>query len=756
MTQPLTQTIGYPRIGKAREMKRAVEGYWKGKVEADELLATMRQVEEAGWHAQLEAGVDRIGVGDATLYDHVADWAIRTGLVAGRFQPFQGLDRTFAMARGAPDVPALELTKWFDTNYHYLVPEVDADTTPTADYADFIETVRRAQSLLGERAVPIVLGPVTLLRLARLEQPLEQVLDAMLPIYRDLLAELNDLGVQEVQLHEPALVLGDATEHEAHYRRAYEALAGAGPAINLVTYFDDPGETLPFVLDLPVEIVSLDFTRGRTLPALRQVNWPAGKTLAAGIIDGRSVWQSRPSKLLPLIDELRKLAPQLRIGPSSSLQFVPYEAARETHLPEELRSALAFAEEKLREVVLFGRALAGEDVNAETQVLDESWARFRAFAPDEPEVQEKLDRLAEGDFERAQPYRQRRGQQISLPPFPTTTIGSFPQTTAVRKLRASFKRGEITEAEYQAGVDAWIGYTIGVQEGMGLDVLVHGEFERSDMVEYFAEKLHGFAFTQDGWVQSYGSRYVRPPIIYADVVRPGPMTVREFQVAQSFTEKPVKGMLTGPVTILNWSYPRIDIPRQEIAYQIALALQEEIVDLEAAGALVVQVDEPALREGLPFKPDRWDEYLSWAVDAFRLATARAEPQTQVHTHMCYAEFGDVLGAIDRLNADVISIENARSGDETLRELAAYGYEREVGPGVYDVHSPVVPDREQVKAKLRTFLRHLEPGQVWVNPDCGLKTRGWGEVIPALTHITEAVNELRRELEAEKQPAAATD
>ncbi len=755
MAKVLTQTPGYPRIGKNREMKRALEAYWKGNLEPEALLETYRQVEAEAWQAQAAAGIHRVGVGDATLYDHVLDWALRFGLVAPRFRDLKGLDRYFAMARGRPGIPALELTKWFDTNYHYLVPEVDANLQPEPDFADFLDSVRRAREVLGERAVPIVLGPVTLLRLSRLETGLEEVLEGLLPLYDELLRRLQELGVPEVQMHEPALVLDDAPDLRAAYERVYEALAAVGLPLNLVVYFDDPGDTYPWLVNLPVQTLSLDFTRGRTLDLLREHGWPAEKTLAAGVVDGRSVWRIRPGEVQSLLGEFQGLVPDLRLSASCSLQFVPYEAARETVLPEPLRRVLAFAEEKLGELTLLAQSLSDEGGDSELRQIEAAWAAFRDFAPAEPEVQRRLANLTPQDFQRDLPYEARRPRQIQTPPLATTTIGSFPQTRDIRRLRARFKRGETDQATYQAGIDAWIAYTIGVQDGIGLDVLVHGEFERSDMVEYFAQKMKGFAFTEHAWVQSYGSRYVRPPIIYADVVRTGPMTVREFQVAQSFTQKPVKGMLTGPVTILNWSYPRTDISRRDIAFQIALALREEIADLETAGARVVQVDEPALREGLPFKRERWEEYLTWAVDAFRLATGGAKPETQIHTHMCYAEFGDILPAIDRMDADVISIENARSGDETLRELAEYGYRREVGPGVYDVHSPVVPPTDQVRAKLETFLRHLDPAQVWVNPDCGLKTRAWEEVIPALTNIVAAVRALRQELE-EREAAPAGD
>jgi 5-methyltetrahydropteroyltriglutamate--homocysteine methyltransferase len=743
MSSIQTQTVGYPRIGPNREIKRSLEGYWKGEVQARELLQTQKNIEEGNWQRQLAAGIDCIGVGDSTLYDHVLDWSIRFGLIPARFRPLDGLDQYFAMARGAEGIPALELTKWFDTNYHYLVPEIEADAKPSLAIESYLETIQRARSTLGERAVPIVLGPLTLLALSRIDGEIAPVLAKLRPLYVQLLAELKALGIQEVQLHEPALILDQAAALKPLYESTYAALAEIGLRLNLVTYFDDVGDAFGWIQRLPVQIITLDFTRGQSDRLLGDSVWPQGVTLAAGLIDGRNIWRMQATGVL---EEARKLAGRadLRVSTSCSLQFVPYTVEAEAELPGPLAGVLAFAEEKLDELALIGRALNGDEIADDLSDLQGRWKTYREFAPRDRELAGRIESLDEVDFNRELAFDERRQHQIKLPLFPTTTIGSFPQTRQIRRLRSAFKRGEISADQYRDRIDAWIAYTIGVQEGLGLDVLVHGEFERSDMVEYFAEKLTGFAFTRKGWVQSYGSRYVRPPIIYADVTRPEPMTVREFERAQSFTSKPVKGMLTGPITILNWSFPRLDIPKREIALQLALALRDEIDDLQSAGARVIQVDEPALREGLPFKQDRWQKYLSWAIDSFRLATGGAAPKTQIHTHMCYAEFGDVLGAIDRLNADVISIENARSDDETLRELADYGYEREVGPGVYDVHSPVVPDTDQVAEKLRAFRQHLNPERIWVNPDCGLKTRGWKEVIPSLENLVRAAKRVRAE------------
>ncbi|MBC1237096.1 MULTISPECIES: 5-methyltetrahydropteroyltriglutamate--homocysteine S-methyltransferase [Nostoc] len=740
-----TATLGYPRIGKNREVKKALEAFWSGNLESESLLQTVRKVEESNWKSQLEAGIDHIGIGDTTLYDHVLDWTFRFGLIPERFQQLSGLERYFTMARGKEGIPALEMTKWFDTNYHYLVPEIAEQTLPS-DFSDFLERVSRAQKILGKRAIPIVLGPCTLLRLSKLSLNIQQAISKLIPLYINLLTELKNLGVEEVQIHEPALVLGDTNSCKSHFKTVYQSLSLVEIPLHLVTYFDDLGETYPWVMELPVSAISLDFTRGRNLELIKTYGFPANKRLGAGIIDARNIWQIRSEKVIPILQEIVETlhGTSIHIQPSASLQFVPYDAKREKRLPSPLRNVLSFAEQKLQEVVFLARTIIGENTKIEQEIIETSWNKFEEFNPANQSVEERLKTLKTDDFQRSLSYGLRLDSQISLPLFPTTTIGSFPQTSEVRQLRMRYKRGELSQSEYETAIDVQIAESIKLQEELGLDVLVHGEFERTDMVEFFGQQLSGFAFTENGWVQSYGSRYVRPPIIYGDVVRTAPMTVREFKVAQSLTEKPVKGMLTAPVTILNWSYPRIDISRSEQAFQIALALRDEVADLEAAGAKVIQVDEPALREGLPLKVERWNEYLSWAVDAFRLATAIAQPQTQIHTHMCYCEFGDIIKDIERLDADVISIENSRSNNQTLREITEGGYSHQVGNGVYDIHSPVVPTTEQILQQLRTGIANLPVKQIWVNPDCGLKTRRWSEVIPALKNMVEATKVLREE------------
>lgn len=740
-----TATLGYPRIGKSRELKKALEAFWGGKSDAETLIQTRHEVEFKNWEAQRKAGIDRIGIGDMSLYDHVLDWSIRLGIIPERFASFTGLERYLAMARGKDGIPALEMTKWFDTNYHYLVPEIP-ETLQPADFSDFLETVHRAQTLLGEHAIPIILGPITLLRLSRFEMNQEEAGKKLSERYFLLLQELKKMNIPEVQIHEPALVLGDAANFKPLYQSTYQSFSQIGLPIHLVTYFDDLGDTYPWVMELPVAGISLDFTRGRNLELLQQHGFPADKELGVGIIDARNIWKIRPDSILSTLEAISRITTNFRIQPSASLQFVPYDTQLETKLPEPLLQVLSFAEQKLEELRLLANYLNGNpEADKSLEVIRSQWQTFAQFSPVNQAVKERLQNLTVKDFERALPYEQRQKRQPVLPPFPTTTIGSFPQTTEVRQLRVKLKRGEITQAEYEAAIDAEIAKCIKFQEEAGLDVLVHGEFERTDMVEFFGQQLSGFAFTEHGWVQSYGSRCVRPPIIYGDVARSKPMTVREFKVAQSLTNKIVKGMLTGPVTMINWSFTRTDIPRSEQAMQIALALRDEVADLEAAGAKIVQIDEPALREGLPLKPERWDEYLSWAVDAFRLAAGIAKPETQIHTHMCYSEFGDIIGHIERLDADVLSIENSRSNNETLFEITDAGYKRQVGNGVYDVHSPAVPTTEQMVQQLKTGVANLPVQQIWVNPDCGLKTRRWEEVIPSLKNMVEAAKILRQEV-----------
>ncbi len=736
----LTATLGYPRIGKNRELKKALEAFWSNKSDKATLQQTLQEVMLTNWHSQLNAGIDRIGIGDTSLYDLVLDWTVRLGLIPQRFQHLTGLELYFAMARGREGIPALEMTKWFDTNYHYLVPEIAEDMRPRANFADFLAVVEHAQTVLGQKAVPIILSPVTLLCLSRVEGDFMTHLQRLLPLYSELLNQLAVRGISEVQFHEPILVTSQGEGMREAINATYSHLAGL--PIHVMTYFDDLGNTYPWVMELPVAGIGLDFTRGRNLELLQTNGFPSDKELGVGLVDSRNVWKIRPQRVISTLEAIQKVTGNLRIQPSASLQFVPYSAQRETNLPEPLRHVLSFAEEKLEEVVLLAHGV--EDLADKLASIETQWQAFAQFSPANPVVWERLRQITPQTLERSLPYEERQHLQPQLPPLPTTTIGSFPQTPEVRQLRVKLKRGEITQAEYEAAIDREIAQCIRYQEEVGLDVLVHGEFERTDMVEFFGQQLSGFAFTEHGWVQSYGSRCVRPPIIYGDVVRPQPMTVREFRVAQSLTSKIVKGMLTGPVTMINWSFTRDDLSRREQALQVALALRDEVADLQTAGAKIIQIDEPALREGLPLKRDRWDEYLSWAVDAFRLTAGVAKPETQIHTHMCYSQFGDIMSHIERLDADVLSIENSRSNNETLWQITSAGYKHQVGNGVYDVHSPVVPTVQQMVHQLRTGIAHLPVEQIWVNPDCGLKTRRWEEVIPALKNMVEAAKILREE------------
>lgn len=731
MTPPTTTaTLGYPRIGRSREMKKSLENYWSSIIEETTLLAISESVLADALTTQSTAGIDRIAVGDHTLYDHVLDWIARLGCIPPRFHSVpDGLPTYFAMARGVDDAPALDMTKFFDTNYHYLVPELDENTSPEPHFEDFLSMIEFAQGKIGKDCVvPNVLGPVTYVRIATVTgiKPLD-ILNKLIPVYVQLLESLKAMGVSEVQIHEPALVLGDAADLLPLYNAAFPALASTGVPLHLVTYFDDIApEVFEWVSKLPgLNAISLDFTRGESLETLKKIPFPKGLRLGAGVVDGRSIWSDKITAG-PILEKIRSAVGDevaISVQPSCSLQYVPIDVEVETMLPEDVKARLSFAVQKLETVATLAKNGSTRAENTMEAVVSKAIAGT----------------LDDSLFRRKEEFAVRRPEQFSVAGgLGTTTIGSFPPSAETRRLRTKFKKGEISSAEYHTEVDKQIGYAIGVQEAIGLDVFVHGEPERSDMVEYFGVQLSGMAFTTKGWVQSYGSRYVRPPIIHGDVRRLGPMTVREFVVAQGMTEKPVKGMLTAATTIINWSFPRKDISREEQAYQIGLALREEVQDLEAAGCRIIQVDDPALREGLPLKRKNWEGYLRWAVRAFRLSTSGVKASTQIVTHLCYADFEDILEAIDNMDADVLTIENSRSGDEMLRVLAAYGYSRDIGPGVYDIHSPVIPKTETMKERIGLFLEcGLKLEQLWVNPDCGLKTRKWPEVLRALTNMVEA-------------------
>eukprot|EP00980_Cylindrotheca_fusiformis_P011976 scaffold2830_cov131-Cylindrotheca_fusiformis.AAC.97 len=635
-----------------------------------------------------------------------------------------------------PDV-LVGMKKWITSNYHYMVPEFDATTKIKPDFTNFLADVKRGVDFLGKKAAtPVVLGPVSLSFLTRMSAgSRESLLGSLLPFYKDLLGKLAGMGLEEVQIHEPVLVFAEEKALLPLFQKTYPAVLPAGDiSFNLVTSMDDVGEDHYKWMKSVAEfaVLSLDFTRGNSLELIKKFGFPKEKTLGVGLIDSRNVWKVQPDKLTVLLESLEPVATKVSIQPSGSLQYVPWDFECETALQSHpAAQVLAFAKQKIAEIGLLSKVAAGHKELLKDHL--DAWVRFQSALPTEVELQ-----VNEKDLARPEPYKLRRPKQlVGLPALPTTTIGSFPQTTEIRRLRTQWKKGTLTTEQYQAAIDQQISYAIGLQEALGLDILVHGEAERTDMVEFFAQQMDGMLFTANGWVQSFGSRCVRPPIFWTNITRPKAMTTREFKVAQALTAKPVKGMLTGPVTILNWSFPRIDIPRKSQAFQLARALRQEVADLEAAGCHIIQVDEPALREGMPLRAGDKDEYLRWAVDAFRLATAGASSGTQIHTHMCYCEFADCMDAIDRMDTDVNSIENARNGNETLEAFVGIDYHKGFGPGVYDIHSPVIPPVPFMEAKIKSFLQCLKPEQLVVNPDCGLKTRTWPETIAALKNMVAA-------------------
>ncbi len=752
--------LGFPRIGARRELKQALENHWRGETGPETLREQARQLRARHWQRQREAGVDVPPSNDFSLYDHVLDTAFGFDAIPERYRPLldpEPLAAYFAMARGHQadgiDVHALEMTKWFDTNYHYLVPELQAGQAFRLRSRKAVDEYREARAL-GIETRPVLLGPVTFLRLSKTVDGSDRwaLLDALLPVYAQLLGELQAAGAQWVQLDEPALVLDlDPATRDA-YARAYAFLAETTrPKILLATYFGALDDNLALAAALPADGLHVDLVRGRAqLDAVLRA-LPAGRVLSAGLIDGRNIWRARLDEALTLARYAQGHlgGERLWLSASCSLLHVPVDLAQEKSLDAELRGWLAFAVQKLEELrtladLLDGRADADIALRDVRSAHDARRQSPRVHREDVARRQAALDADAS---RRQRPYAERaRLQQdvLKLPLYPTTTIGSFPQTSEVRQARARFLSGKLDVAGYDAFIAGQIAHCVRFQEEIGLDVLVHGEFERNDMVEYFGERLDGFSFTQHGWVQSYGSRCVKPPIIYGDVARPAPMTVRWSQYAQSLTTRPMKGMLTGPVTVLQWSFVRDDQERARTCRQIALALRDEVRDLEAAGIGVIQIDEPALREGLPLRRGEWQAYLDWAVESFRIAASGVRDETQIHTHMCYAEFNDIIEAVAALDADVISIETSRSRMELLDAFVRFHYPNAIGPGVYDIHSPRVPSVADIGELLQRARDVLAPEQLWVNPDCGLKTRGWAEVETALRAMVHAALRLRGE------------
>ena len=753
----VVHTLGFPRIGAKRELKKALESFWKGDTSTAELERTGRDLRSRHWQLQRDAGLDYVAVGDFSYYDQMLDMSAMLGAIPSRYG-FKGdmvdFATYFAMARGSDTAPAMEMTKWFDTNYHYIVPEFESTTSFTLRSHKLIGETREALKE-GFAPKPVIIGPITYLWLGK-ERGTDgkafsrvELLSRLLPVYQEVLSKLKELGVSWVQIDEPALVTDlpkawiDALPH------AYEVLAKAGPDILLATYFESVDQHLELLNSLPVAGLHLDLVRAPQQLDTFLSSLPANRVLSCGVVDGRNIWRADLGRALSLLERVRAKTDNVWIAPSCSLIHAPVDLDLETKLDVELKSWLAFAKQKLHELSVLGRGMEhdGREAIVDDLQLSDTVRRSRETSKriHSAAVQERLAALLEGHAKRTNAFatRQRKQQaELKLPAFPTTTIGSFPQTPAIREARAKFKKGELTADAYERAMKSEIEHAVREQEKLDIDVLVHGEAERNDMVEYFGEQLSGFAFTQNGWVQSYGSRYVKPPIIFGDVERPKAMTVRWIKYAQSLTKRPMKGMLTGPTTILQWSFVRDDQPRPVTATQIALAIRDEVADLERAGIRIIQIDEPAFREGFPLKRKDWDAYIEQAARAFRIASAGVDDATQVHTHMCYSEFNDIFDVLALLDADVITIESSRSGMELLEAFKKFRYPNEIGPGVYDIHSPRIPSADEMHALLEKAADFLAAEQLWVNPDCGLKTRRWEEVVPALRNMVDAAKRMR--------------
>ncbi|HYP90801.1 MAG TPA: 5-methyltetrahydropteroyltriglutamate--homocysteine S-methyltransferase [Polyangiaceae bacterium] len=751
--------LGFPRIGAERELKFAQEKHWKGALSHAELEALGAELRQQSW--QRQSALDLVPVGDFAFYDHVLDASFLVGNVPARARPGQGepLDAYFRAARGraASDtgggVAASEMTKWFDTNYHYIVPELSAQTSFRLDASRLLAQLAEARRA-GVAAKPVIVGPVTYLWLGKTKDGSERLslLPKLLPVYRELLATLAREGVDWVQLDEPALVTELEPEWQQAYRSAFEALEGAGSKLLLATYFGRLGQNLELVTSLPVDGIHLDAVSARAEVDELLGCLPEGRVLSLGVVSGRNIWKADLSELLDYLEPIQEqLGDRLWVAPSCSLLHVPVDLAGEKKLDAQLRSWLAFAQQKLSELELIGRALNQGRASVQAALADNARAvESRRASPrvHDPRVRAAVENLSATLGERTSSYSVRAALQakaFDLPRFPTTTIGSFPQTPEIRKARGDFRAGKLEKAQYEVRMRQEIELAVREQEKLGLDVLVHGEAERNDMVEYFGEQLDGYAFSELGWVQSYGSRCVKPPILFGDISRPQPMTVGWTRYAQSLTKLPMKGMLTGPVTILNWSFVRDDQPRAASCYQLALAIREEVQDLERAGVRIIQIDEAALREGLPLRRSEWQQYLTWAVESFRIAANGVADETQIHTHMCYSEFNDIIESIAAMDTDVITIETSRSDMELLDAFDRFEYPNEIGPGVYDIHSPNVPSEQQIVDLMTKAAAKIPPQRLWVNPDCGLKTRSWEEVRPALQNMVSAAKRLRAQI-----------
>jgi 5-methyltetrahydropteroyltriglutamate--homocysteine methyltransferase len=748
--------LGFPRVGANRELKRAIEAYWQGRSPRAELLKTAADLRARHWKMQKDAGITGIPCNDFSLYDQVLDMTCLLGAIPKRYAGIADtLDLYFAMARGAKDVPAMEMTKWFDTNYHYIVPEFEEGQEYKISSTKLFDEFAEAKAQ-GITACPVIIGPVTYALLGKAKYAgfaLPEMVAKLTPAYEEILKELAAQGAMWVQIDEPCLVTDMPTGARAAFKQAYAQFAKAAPElkINLATYFGALGDNLGLAFGLPVTAVSVDLRRApEQFDACLDAAAANNKALGLGLVDGRNIWRSDLGESLNRIERaLQKLSKDnIAIGPSCSLLHTPFDLDGEDALDAELKGWMAYAKQKLEEIATLtkagneGKQAIAKQLAASDAVAD---ARRTSTRIHDPLVKKRMASRTAAMAARNAPFATRAKVQhteFGLPLYPTTSIGSFPQTMEIREARAKHKKGALDSAGYEAAMKREIEQVVRYQEEIGMDVLVHGEAERNDMVEYFGEQLKGYAFSKNGWVQSYGSRCVKPPIIYGDVSRPKPMTVYWSSFAQKLTPKIMKGMLTGPVTMLQWSFVRDDQPRSETCKQIALAIRDEVADLEKAGIRMIQIDEPAIREGLPLRKAEWKDYLRWAVEAFRLSSCTVDDKTQIHTHMCYAEFNDIIEAVGAMDADVISIETSRSQMELLDAFVNYKYPNEIGPGVYDIHSPRVPPTEDMVALLEKARAVLRPEQIWVNPDCGLKTRGWPEVKAALSNMVEAAREMR--------------
>lgn len=756
-----THNLGFPRIGSQRELKFALERYWRGETAADDLEQTGKTLRLRHW--SLQADLDLVPVGDFSFYDHVLDTSQLLDNLPSRVDKnADALTQYFQASRGQAgssccnhQIAAAEMTKWFDTNYHYLVPEFNAESAFKACPERLLAQIKEAKAA-GFKIKPVLVGPVSYLWLGKTKDETDKLalLDKLLPVYAEILDQLADNGVEWVQIDEPVLVTELSTEWQQALQKAYFSLAKCRVKLLLTTYFGQLQQNLQLACELPTAGLHIDAINAAD-ELVRVVDWlPSHKVLSVGIINGRNIWKTDLTQALELLEPIHtRLAERLWLAPSCSLLHVPIDLSSEQNLDEETRDWLAFAVQKLEELTLIAQALnLGRDSVA-AQLADNKQSiqrRQQSTRVHNPAVKQRCEATHSASGQRHSAYLQRAAiqqQALQLPAFPTTTIGSFPQTNDIRQTRKKYRLGQLADAEYRQQIQAEIRYAIDKQLELGLDVLVHGEAERNDMVEYFGQQLQGFAFTEFGWVQSYGSRCVKPPIIYGDVSRPGPMTVEWIQYAQSLTDKPVKGMLTGPVTILNWSFVRDDQPRSETCKQISLAIRDEVIDLESAGVNIIQIDEAALREGLPLRQSQWKTYLDWAVESFRITANGVADETQIHTHMCYSEFNDIIEAIAAMDADVITIETSRSQMELLDVFQKFDYPNAIGPGVYDIHSPNIPSEQEMVELLKLAAQRIDKTLLWVNPDCGLKTRRWEEVEPALKAMVSAAQSLRLKLAA---------